>query len=288
MQAFGWGAKGGGGSDDDAVPWTPASLRRFMDGRAGGGGVWKLEGGIIALGTGRVLAGIYGVDEYLVKTKVSKVAGGSKKIANASKSDNPTTVVLSPEKKDEGEGDDGEYSPTFAGELISRPTLFYTDSPTSRRRLRSFRYRPTVPARVVNASLTPVTSMRLSLDSSGGLTLTRREARTRLPGLALERNSVLRSAWSYVARPMKKSRNTPARPGAVECFDYHHSKDSNTMSWNRVSRCPSWYGGGQCLTYVTGKRVDGGWNKLDTAIKLWLGEVGRNKPLVLEDYKQNK
>ncbi len=204
----------------------------------------------MALGNGRVLADILGVDECVMSQDVTAVRG-DRQLAG------------------------GAVKPSHDAMLLSRCALFYVE-PGTRRRMRSFRYRPTTPARAVAPAVTQPSVLRVTLEN-GGMGLERGPARV-VVNAAATGGGVLRAAWAYVARPLSGG-GRPNRPGAVETFDYSVSRDGCTMAWSRVSKCPSWYGGGQCLTYLNGTRVKGGWERLDQVIKLWLREVGRDKPL---------
>lgn len=234
--------------------WSVSTLRNFIHGRTRDGGVWQLEGGLVALGNGRILADIIGVDECVLSEDVRPIQTSVKQLAGG-----------------------GMAQPSHGATLLSRCALFYVE-PGTRRRMRTFRYRPTTPAREVAPAVTESSTLRVTLES-GALALERGPARVVVPAAKPGYSGVLRAAWAYVARPLRGGGGTPRRPGAVETFDYSLSRGGGTLAWSRVSRCPSWYGGGQCLTYLNGTRVKGGWERLDEVLKLWLREVGRDNPL---------
>lgn len=246
----------------DSEKWTPALVRKFMGGRAGDGGVWSMRGGVIALGNGRRLADIVGVEEVLVSHSLVALQPSQTSPLAASE-----PVNNAPE--------------THGAELISRTSLFYVE-PGTRRRMRSFRFRPTTRARAVPPVLAPPSRLALALDAAGGLLLQRGPARVRLA--QREQYPHLRVAWSYIGRQQSaKPKAVPTRPAVVETYDYNVDRRAASLSWSRVGRCPSWYGPGQCLTYLHGTRVRGGWRALDVAVKSWLAEVGLRAPLSIAD-----
>lgn len=229
---------------DSDTRWTTPLVRRLVKARLG---VWRFEGNLIALGTGRVLADIVGVDE---------------------------AVLVSDESKSKSKSGAG------AGvRMLTRAAFFYME-PGTERRMRTFRFRPTTPPRSVTPAVTRPSKLLVVHGDDGTLSLSRGRAQVPVPAPAA--GGPLRAAFAYVARPMKKSKQAPARPGAVESFDWLMEKRP-AMSWTRVSRCPSWYGGGMCLTRVAGTRVDGGWDKLEGRLRTWLGEVGRRRALEPSD-----
>lgn len=251
---------------DNSGSWTPSAVKRFVLGRSGDGGVWSLHGGLIALGNGRRLADIVGVEEYVI----------SQEFAAHSRDDVRLSLAAS----------DPEEPPadlTHSAELVSRTSLFYVE-PGSRRRMRSFRFRPTTRARTVDPVAPPPTSLSVSLDSVGALTLQRGLARVRVPFST--NHPHLQAAWAYVGRLASK-KNAPSRPSVVETYDYSVNRGASSLAWSRVGKCPSWYGSGQCLTYLHGSRVRGGWRSLDVAVKGWLAEIGRKSPLTVAALDNN-
>lgn len=228
--------------------------------------MWALQGGVVALGTGRTIASLHGVQEVALGSALRPVSGRGRAVALPSPGD---------------AGKDAERE-THAAELVSRAALFYTE-PGTRRRMRTFRYRPTTPKRGVSPVIAPAAPLRLSLLADGGLSLTRPDgaaAKTAV-GPPMPGRKDLRAAWVYVGRQRapKQKPGTSVRPAVIETYDYRVGKDANTVAYSRVGRCPSWYGPGQCVTHLTGTRIDGGWSGIEPAMRGWLAEIGRKMPL---------
>lgn len=239
--------------------WTTSTAREFVEARSRSGGTWALRGELIALGTGRVLANLEGIEEI----RVSMPWSAKKEQA----------MVLS--------GGAGTRI-SHAAAVLSRTSLFYTDPHGNR--LKKFRFRPTTPAREVTPVLTPVKEMQIALDTSGALVLDKSGARVVLPPPERARG-FLAASWAYVGRRIGKG-SAPRRPAVVETYNYALDNQGGLLTWTRVGTCPPWYGSGQCLTHLHGTRVKGGWAKIDTRLKAWLRDVGRPNPLSSTDFSR--
>ncbi len=81
------------------------------------------------------------------------------------------------------------------------------------------------------------------------------------------------AAWSHETRPLS-SYLSAKRPAALETVDYLVSRAVGTIARLRITKCPSWYARGQCLTYLFDTCVNSRWVRLHKVIMLSLREVG--------------
>ncbi|CAN8075802.1 unnamed protein product [Agarophyton chilense] len=247
--------------------WRPRDVDDFLQSRCtGSSAVWQLEGQLIALNTGRVLARVVGVQEALLEKPLRKITSSA-----------PKSLRLS-QKNDSKRS----HEPlTHAGALIVRDTIFYTDDDGLK--LTQFRFRPTSVARRVSPVLGCAgrVSVGRSLDRSMVLSRSRDETQlfTTISTPPLRMNGMLKTGWSFIGRRVKGA-NGMSNPGVVEKFELVADRREGSWNWSGVGRCPSWYGRGQCVTYLNAKRVLP--RELDNRVKLWMKEVGRS-PLRIVD-----
>lgn len=250
--------------------WTPRDINDLLDARSAQGGTWALSGTLVALGTGRILANLRGLEEVVLETPLRPV----KSPQNA-----PVPLTGAREQK----------QLTHSARIIVRKTLFYTQPTRPNQKMDVYRYRPTTVPHAVHPILSPATRVLVSRDEEGKMILTReglstvstavRTAPSRLRG-------VLSASWLYVGRGNAASPGTPKRPGVVEHYDYVSGSFGGVLHWVRVGRCPAWYGGGQCATYLTGRRLEKGWRGIDTALKSWMKSVGRQEQVSVKEVNE--
>jgi hypothetical protein len=251
-------------------------LSDLVSARSGGGGVWEYSGELVALGSGRVLAGIRGIEEIVQESPVRRVAPGSelnqRKVQPLAGSPLRTTYPAL----------------THASRLVTRKTLFYVD-PLSGEKMDVFRFRPTAPPRAVFPILTPAAMLQFALDARSQLVLLRgasgADPRLVVPGPPLRPfGAVLSAAWTYVGRSAAQtSAKTPNKPGVVEEYHLVAGKDGGAATWVRYGKCPSWYSGGHCMMSLRSVRVKDGRQGLDKRLQSWLASVDRRKPLCSRD-----
>lgn len=96
------------------------------------------------------------------------------------------------------------------------------------------------------------------------------------------------AGWSFVGRSAAQKGGTggktPMRPGVVEEYSWVGGSGGGAGSWVRIGRCPSWYGGGQCMMNLRSVRVSGGRKGLDEEMRRWMAEEGRGRPLAADDF----
>lgn len=251
--------------------WTKRDVRDLIHARASGGGTWELTGSIVALGTGRTLANLHGIEEVIQTSRLQAIRPTSTQRLNLTQTD----ANAKPARLE-----------THAATLRVRTTLFYTTETGAP--MRSFRLGPTRPKRVVRAGiLGKVGTVRVGLEEGGGLVVTRggegREGRcVRVgEGPGRRRGGLLLAGWTFVGRRVGKE--GAGRPGVVERYDYAVDGKGGMWSWVRVGRCPVWYGRGDCVSFVKARRVDGGWRGVDERVRGWMRKEGRDKPLGWEE-----
>jgi hypothetical protein len=256
--------------------WSTRDLSDLVSARSGGGGVWEYSGELVALGSGRVLACVRGIEEIVRETPVQRVGQGSE--LNEVKA---RPLQGSPQR---------EVYPaiTHASRIVTRKTLFYVD-PISGEKMDIFRFRPTAPPRPVFPIVTPAALLQLALDARSQLVLLRGSSvvdpRLVVQGPPLRPFSgVLSAAWTYVGRSAAQvSAKTPNKPGVVEEYHLVAGKDGGASTWVRYGKCPSWYSGGQCMMSLRSVRVKDGRRGLDQRLRSWLAAVDRQKPLRAQD-----
>jgi hypothetical protein len=256
--------------------WSVRDLSDLVSARSGGGGVWEYSGELVALGSGRVLAGIRGIEEIVQDSPVQRVAPESElnELKVRPLSGSPPRAT--------------HPALTHASRLVTRKTLFYVD-PLSGDKMDVFRFRPTAPPRPVFPILSPAAMLQFALDAKSQLVLLRgltgADPRLVVPGPPIRPfGAVLSAAWTYVGRSAAQtSAKTPNKPGVVEEYHLVAGKDGGAATWVRYGKCPSWYSGGQCIMSLRSVRVKDGRQGLDKRLQSWLTTVDRQKPLCAQD-----
>lgn len=273
--------------------WTLRDLRTLVLGRSSDGGIWECRGTVVALGNGRVLAGVVGVEEVVLASPVRAI--GQREWWSLFNKKDPGLQPLVLPGGEESVGRGSISTPlTHSGEMVTRSSLFYT-LPDNGERMDVFRYRPTAPPRRVRPILSPVRRVTVGVDAEGRLVMERGGAKTVIeegPKEVGERGKGgMAAGWSYVGRARVPKKGVKGkvpttggveRPGSLERFGYVLGKGrgvGGVFTWSRVGRCPSWYGGGMCVTYLEGVRVGGGLRNIDGKIRTWMGAVGRGDGL---------
>lgn len=281
---------------DGEKNWCVDNVRQLVEGRGGGSGLWQLEGRLVALGTGRQLARLVGVEEVVITQPVRKLPQSKdiqvKRLANSDATSpdgiDPMQVTVPPTTHD--------------AELLIRHSLFYKEN-ESDSLMRTFRFRPTSPARLVSPILPSASSVRVALNNDGSAKLTRTFVIDNVPkskqagqgdqedvegkivasanlsvgnggslGFGLRR--MLCASWSFIGRRVRIASGAPALPGVVEQCDYVLGRRDGVWHWSRVGRCPPWYGRGQCVTYLDARKVPA-WRMLDDNLRTLLTGAGR-------------
>lgn len=281
---------------DGEKNWSVDNVRQLVEGRGGGSGLWQLEGRLVALGTGRQLARLVGVEEVVITQPVRKLSQSEdmqvKRLANSDATFpdgiDHMQVAIPPTTHD--------------AVMLIRHSLFYKEN-ESDSLMRTFRFRPTSPARLVSPILPSASSVRVALNNDGSAKLTRtfvidnppknKQARQEDQedvegtivasanlsvgnggslGVGLRR--MLCASWSFIGRRVRIASGAPALPGVVEQCDYVLGRRDGVWHWSRVGRCPPWYGRGQCVTYLDARKVPA-WHMLDENVRTFLAGAGR-------------
>lgn len=248
--------------------WRPEDVRDLVSARSGGGGVWACSGTLIALGNGRVLAHVDGIEEVILEKRFRQT------------SDAESTQSVMHLTSSTGGPRRAPNALTHAATLLVRSSLFYTGLSSPHKRMTEFRYRPTTPARRVDPVLSPASKVVVARDDSGGLVLTRKRAgqpdvATVVDAAPRRVRGRLAAAWTFVGRRAAQKKSGMTTPAVVERCDYTVDRGGGTWAWARVGRCPAWYGRGQCVTYLSARRLDGGWREVDERVKEWMRVEGR-------------
>lgn len=268
--------------------WRARDLSDYLSAKTQDGGVWELSGELVAMGTGRTLAKVQGVEEVVCAKNVHR---------HSAKYDQETSTSLalpgSPKTPP-------KVPILHSAQIVSRKTLFYVD-PLSGEQMAVFRYRPTAPPRPVSPILVPPVKVVLGVTADSQLLVARASPGSEKETRASLKQAILRSVvtmpplrpfqgilsirWTFIGRGVAHSTSskTPNRPGVVEEYHYVLGKQGGAGSWVRVGRCPSWYGSGQCMMNIRSVRVKGGLNGLDKNVKTWMKEINRFKTLRAED-----
>lgn len=259
--------------------WRPDDVRDLVSARSGGGGVWECNGTLIALGNGRVLAQVEGIEEVLLE----------KRFQNTSEAESKQSVMHLTSST--GGPRRTPNALTHAATLLVRSSLFYTGLSPPHKRMTEFRYRPTTPARRVDPVLSPAARVVVARDDAEGLVLTRKRAghpdvATVVDTAPRRVRGQLAAAWTYVGRRAAQKKGGLTTPAVVERCDYTVTKGGGTWAWTRVGRCPAWYGRGQCVTYLSARRLDGGWRDVDDRVKEWMRVEGRDSALSRDDIEE--
>lgn len=193
--------------------WSARDVCQLVESRGGGGGLWRLEGSVVALATGRVLAGISGVEEVVIRSPLRRVASKPSKANNkrqplaaaTAKGDDPSSATASelmvdpallsqtkklpitPRQSNADDDDDvgskngsssGGNPVTHRATLALRTSLVYTTKTRAiaTEPLTQFRLRPTSPARPVSPFLPDPGSVTIKRRRDGSLHMTRGSA----------------------------------------------------------------------------------------------------------------
>ncbi|CDF37517.1 unnamed protein product [Chondrus crispus] len=256
--------------------WRPEDVRDLVSARSGGGGVWECSGTLIALGNGRELAHVEGIEEVLLEKRFQNTTDAESKQSVIHLTSSTGGRLRAPNAL------------THAATLLVRSSLFYTGLVAPHKKMNEFRYRPTTPARRVDAILSPPARVVVARDDAGGLVLTRKRAghpdvATVIDTAPRRVRRQLAAAWTYVGRRAAQKNTGLTTPAVVERCDYTVTKEGGTWAWTRVGRCPAWYGRGQCVTYLSARRLDGGWRDVDDRVKEWMRVEGRTGPFCQDD-----
>lgn len=259
--------------------WSARDVNDLVESRGRGGGLWHLQGSIVALATGRILANINGIEEVHISQPLRRQSRRRGKKADAANMPSKTLPIT-----ENATTTDVKMAPevTHAAELLVRDSLFYTTE--SGALMREFRLRPTTVARRVDAVLPGSTRVSIRRREDGSVVLRREggedvvaHAETVIRRGTRELGSGLRgilcASWAFIGRRVSTGGAT-ALPGVVERCDYVMGRRNGVWHWSRVGRCPSWYGRGQCVTYLEARKIPT-WQLLDERVRGFLEDVGR-------------
>lgn len=266
--------------------WRPRDLKDYVAARTVDGGIWELSGELIAMGTGRVLAKVRGVEEVVCASNVRRVAGVNDQNSSFNLPGSPSAPAAP--------------RLTHSAQIVSRKTLFYVD-PSSGERMTVFRYRPTAPPRPVFPILSPPARIDVAIDVDSRLVISRpvpsADKQKHSPPLRASLRSVigepplrpfrgmLSMCWTFIGRGAAHatSAKTPNKPGVIEEYHYMLGQHGGVGSWVRLGRCPSWYSGGQCMMKLRSVRIKGGAKGLNENLQSWLAKFDRSKALRADD-----
>lgn len=243
--------------------WNPRDVQDLITGRTTSpSATWVLQGHITALSTGRQLAEIKGVEEVVLEKTFRK----HKQPIQPPQPLPLTTGVKPP-----------SHAPlTHSATLVIRDTLFYL---ADGKRMTQFRFRPTSVARPVSPILARAGRVKVSRSEDGNMVLQTRNISTTVEEPPERLKGLLRTSWSFVGRRVKAA-NGISNPGVLERCEFVLGNGLGVWNWSGVGRCPSWYGRGQCVTYLSAKRVD--WKDVSDDVRGWMRSVGRER-LKIED-----
>lgn len=245
--------------------WTPRDAAKLLHGRTQSHtrtpAKWHVRGTLTTVATGRHLADIDGIQEVLLDSALHRTPP---------KKDAATSEKIDAVRFSWGDKRETTMETEYEGAFVVRDTLFYTENG---KRMEAFRLRPTVRPRAVDAVLSLATRIRMGVTKSGALQLTRRKAgaeiHTRISATPLRIDGVLHTGWMYTGRSVRNAKGGTS-PAVVERFDMSVGRGGAVWKWTGVGRCPHWYGGGLCVTQLTGVR-DGDVGK----VQRWMREIGR-------------
>lgn len=254
--------------------WRPQDVSDLAVARSSGSGLWFVSGTLVALGNGRQLARISGVEEVILERHLSKTPPSQTSITRLTSSTPELRRALG--------------AVTHSASLIVRSSLFYTKFAAPSERLREFRYRPTTPVRKVDAILVPAARVVMSRDDMGRLVLSRkrggREVTTMVQDAPERKDGKLETGWTFVGKRMTKQ-GAVAGVAVVERYDYQVGRKGGNWRWIRVGKCPAWYGQGQCAMFLNGRKLRR-WEPLDKNVKKWMEEEGRRTGLGVDDVEE--
>lgn len=289
--------------------WSVRDVKDFVEARSSGAGLWQLQGSLIALSTGRRLASITGVEEVRLCESVRRHKNRNPRKSSASSA---TRVALPLEDGGDADATPKDDRVTHTARMLVRDSLFFTTERGGL--MREFRLRPTIAPRRVSHVLPGPSGVRVERRADGSVRLSRRDGRwpsgagaTDAAGVAADdeaaadgengsagaqggrpvvhtllqeaprrvdvgMRSMLSGAWGFVGRRVKSG--AVSLPGVVEHCDFVLGRHHGVWNWSRVGRCPSWYGRGQCVMYLSARKVSG-WSGLDEGVRAFMGETGR-------------
>lgn len=269
-------------AENETAQWSVRDVNEIVESRGRGGGVWHLKGSVIALATGRVLANINGVEEVRISQPLRRQpkAHGKNGKEVMETEVKTKTLPLSPDAT-AGELKTAPHI-THSAELLVRNSLFFTTEAGAL--MREFRLRPTTVARKVGPVLSQATRVSIRRRSDGTVSMMRAsQAGGSVVETDMQRGAsgiptadprdMLCASWRFIGRRVSSGGST-SLPGVVERCDYVVGRRQGVWHWSGVGRCPSWYGRGQCVTYLEGRKVPT-WRLLDDRVRAFLAEAGR-------------
>ena len=294
--------------DEKGESWSVPELQRLVESRAGsrlnGTRVWHWEGELVAVGTGRVLAGLEGVETVRLLSPLQKrerliqraeidngrdiavVKDDNNSVENSKPADPVAsaggTVIRRERSNNVGSGIgrmDERDGLDYSAKVLGRKLFFYKD-PDSKAFLTNWAYRPTAVKHPVSPIVYPfqVLTYGLKKDRAVIWSETSVGAKVRATAMRLmeaprQLGKAMTLSIAYLSN--KDGRSTPNNAsnhrrriqiGAskvnsstgsrsntskfVEKFDFVLDKQNPAMFWMRHGKCPSWYGGGSCVTYM--------------------------------------
>lgn len=259
---------------NNKVAWSARDVCQLVQSRGGCGGLWKLEGKIIALATGRKLANLSGVEEVQIHKSLHRLPTNDSNSARMK----TKRLSLSTSPSQEGGEEEEVFQTTHEAALDIRTSLLYTD-PETEKPMSEFRFRPTSVARSVFHILPETSRVNIRRYENGSLKM-QNDATKRVTEVSKKSHSskggMMNMTWEFIGRRVK-SPGGLSTPGVVEMCGYTTSGDkgSSAWQWTRVGRCPAWYGRGLCITYVSGEKVKH-WNDIDENVTHFFKRTNRN------------
>lgn len=254
--------------------WRPQDVGDLAVARSSGNGLWFVSGTLVALGNGRQLARISGVEEVILERQLSETPASQTAVTRLTSSTSELRQALG--------------TITHSASLIVRSSLFFTKFAAPSERLREFRYRPTTPVRKVDAILVPAARVVMSRDDMGRLVLSRkrggREVTTMVEDAPQRKGGRLDTGWTFVGKRMTKQ-GTVAGVAVVERYDYQVGRKGGNWRWTRVGKCPAWYGQGQCAMFLNGRKLQR-WETLNKNVSKWMKEEGKRTGLGVNDVEE--
>lgn len=156
--------------------------------------------------------------------------------------------------------------------------------------MRSFRLRVGSPGRQVTHVLPEASGLVVGRAKTDGALVLARHARPDGPFTVVRDaprrvgsglHSFITGAWAFIGRrvaaaPGGGAGSKVAVPAVVERCDYAFGREHGIWNWSRVARCPTWYGRGQCVTYLSARKVRS-WDEVDATVRAWMHEMGRGR-----------
>lgn len=254
--------------------WRPQDVNDLAVARSCGKGLWSISGTLIALGNGRQLARISGIEEVILERPLYKEPPSQNAVTRLTSSTSEQSQAL--------------RTITHSVSLIVRSSLFYTKLCAPHERMREFRYRPTTPVRRVDPVLVPASRVLISRDDVGRMVLSRHrngsEATITIEDAPERRDGKLITGWTFVGKRLTKQ-GSVAGVAVVERYDYQVGKRGGNWRWTRVGKCPAWYGQGQCAMFLNGRKLRE-WEPMDKNVKKWMTDEGRRKGLHVREVEK--